>query len=419
MTDTEFSAVHNDVPIISSKDDQYSFTARASRVVDLLMTNTRPDSYVVAVTGEWGVGKTSMLNLVEEQFKLRPTEDEPIIVFRFSPLKLPERETVLSDFLLLLTNHLEAEAKKSETIKAKIGNRISTVKRYARSLQSINRKIAPFAPFLSILGINNAEMITGAMETITELVAEQENPPNIDDLYNKAYHTLLELKIPIVVTIDDLDRLNSSEIVKTLTLLRTTVQLPHITFVVTYDPSVVEEAIQQELATNGQDFLEKFVQVLVDVPLVSKDTLISRTVNQIESFFIQYEDKHVKSLGWESRITTDVIQEYTELGLVKTIRDSGRITNSVQFNSISKPQFSTFENFLRMAIFQVRAPRLYRWIGRSARKYHPVEPTFGSNNLTAAESTELSVLLNEYGLDENHSLTIFNMVSSYKIWRNQ
>lgn len=418
MADNDVPAVYSDIPISNSDEDQFSFTSLAGGVVAHLMSNTKPESFVVGVTGQWGVGKTSMLNLIEEQYKLQRTDQKPVIIISFSLLKDVDRDTMLSDFLLLLTNQVEAESRNSKSIAARVEGKIEKVKKYASTVQIYNDKLNPYFTLLSVLGLDQPEKASNAIKIITESIADRQNPPNLDHLYQEAYDSLLKLKIPIVVLIDDIDRLYPTEIVGLLTLLRSTAQLPYITYFVAYDPSKVEEAIEKEITTSGQDFLDKFVQILVDVPLVNKPKIVSKTVNQIEKIFEQSKNDQHETFEWDSRITTNVIQEYASLGIIKTIRDSTRVLNSVQINSLSGQRFNLFEHFLRSAILQVRIPSFYRWITHIAWKYHPITSDFNMNELTEKESEQLNILLEQYGFNLDHPSTIAGLLSSYPTWEN-
>lgn len=317
MNERPFPPVYADFPIKGSTEDQFEFTAYAKSAVKLFHSNTLPESYVVGVTGRWGTGKTSLLNLIAEQYRSLSTKEDPIIVFKFSPRLMKNREGLLANFLPLLIETIDDKAKKSSILESRIRDKLNSVRKYAQGLKIVESGIEPIAKVLSAIGIPFIEKAFDEFKDLRTNLAEELPTPNIDELYDDAYKTLLELKLPIIVIIDDLDRLHPSEIIDILGLVRSTAPLPYITFYLSFDPIKVIEAIEKSITTNGKEYLEKFIQTTLPVPMVSKTQILNKTIQQIRNVCpLNVTDE--RSLHYSDHlVVADIVSQYTNLSTIK------------------------------------------------------------------------------------------------------
>lgn len=70
--------------------------------------------------------------------------------------------------------------------------------------------------------------------------------PFIDEYKGKIEKGLKQMDRPIVVTIDDLDRLASAELFEVLRLIRNTAAFPNLIYVVCYDKDYVVRQIEEK-----------------------------------------------------------------------------------------------------------------------------------------------------------------------------
>ena len=71
-----------DLPITRSSDDKLNRQSFAESLARVLLRSTFPTSFTVGLYGEWGSGKTSLLNMVIEQVEAK---NKDVIVLRFNP----------------------------------------------------------------------------------------------------------------------------------------------------------------------------------------------------------------------------------------------------------------------------------------------------------------------------------------------
>ncbi len=221
----------------------------ASHILDkLIATNTRKHSYALGVTGSWGSGKTTFLEVLKSHVKGRAE----IVIFNPWMCRTPEQVTL--DFFASLRHQLSSTYRISKSIKD-----------YARALNGIS--LTPF------LGLSlNIHAVQG------------------DSLYvkkKKLSDKLAELPKPVIVFIDDLDRLEREEVFEVLRLIRNTADLSNLIYVVAYDKAYVRQVLEQKNIGNALAYLEKIFPIEVCLPMVEKyliwDVLYSEINAQADS----------------------------------------------------------------------------------------------------------------------------------------
>ena len=72
----------------------------------------------------------------------------------------------------------------------------------------------------------------------------------------------------IVIVMDDIDRLSADEIADVFVILKAVADFPKTIYVLSFDHRVVRRAIREKLGVNGTVYLEKIVQLQLEVPSV-------------------------------------------------------------------------------------------------------------------------------------------------------
>lgn len=176
------------------------------------------DSYSVVFYGNWGSGKTVFLRYIET--KLREKHQE---VIWFNPWKCQSIQQINIDFFNLLTGVL---------------------KQYDSSLAK------PILKYSDLLDSVEAPKI---VEYIINLFSSQED--NMSELKDHIIESLSEIKVPIYILIDDLDRMDADEILAVIGLLRNTANFPYLKYVVGCDRDYLQEKLKEK--NIDQDYLQK------------------------------------------------------------------------------------------------------------------------------------------------------------------
>ena len=86
MTDNQSSDVstffNSDRPIERLEDDRLGRRSFAESVARHILATRSEHGFTAAITGEWGSGKTSVLNMIEETLE---RETEEVVILRFNP----------------------------------------------------------------------------------------------------------------------------------------------------------------------------------------------------------------------------------------------------------------------------------------------------------------------------------------------
>nr|QNO57883.1 hypothetical protein OIIBKNPK_00020 [Methanosarcinales archaeon ANME-1 ERB7] len=194
--------------------------------------------FTIGILGEWGVGKTSLMQTMRE--KLKDEHGKNIIPIWFNAWRC-ERERNLA--IIPLLQLLVSEIKDNKLKKA-----------FIEILKSLQLKFSlPGGVELSAGGVSQNQ-VEGDLY-YAELDAIESS--------------LKETDKKIVVFIDDLDRCAQDKILEVLESTKVFLDIKGFVYVLGLSPEVVVKAIEQKyeaMGINGEDYLEKIVQIPFRIP---------------------------------------------------------------------------------------------------------------------------------------------------------
>lgn len=206
---------------------------RAPTVENLARTILIAKAPVVALFGNFGSGKTSILNLLRLHLK------ERVVAVSFSTW-LPGSEQTLTSYLMA---DIATECQKEYMVP---GLRRSTIRLAAALAQSIS--------FLKGL--------TTFLPSTTQR----------DDIENLRLALQL-LPKRVVVLLDELDRMEAEELRTLMKVIRGISQLPNLTFVCAAEKEMLIKLISGSLIDDGDLYFEKFFPVQIPVPKIGDGEL--------------------------------------------------------------------------------------------------------------------------------------------------
>jgi hypothetical protein len=199
-------------------------------------------AFAIGILGEWGKGKSFLLDKIGEHINGNNTTE---ILIRFDPWRYNKSEDVLSAFFKELIINVEPYNQKLST----------KLSQYCEALKSINEN-------------DFTRAITGIGDLIEPKVTAEQ-------LYEEIKDTLPKIGKRIHILIDDIDRLDKSEIMTVLKLIRNTVNFPNLIYYVAYDQNYLIEILEINNIPHSEEYLRKIFQMQVVLPENNSDTIFS------------------------------------------------------------------------------------------------------------------------------------------------
>ncbi|WP_409484311.1 P-loop NTPase fold protein [Arsenicicoccus dermatophilus] len=252
---SDLAAVHDTLDLGAYQRGLVEFLARC------------PTPMTVAVQGEWGSGKTSLLNLVSAELKddLRVAR---VITFNTWEMAFLDDGPLLTLALMqqiLAEIEVKGSSVKREEILKALG-RVALVK----SLE-LAPVLAAGAP-VPLVG----KVVGKASEALVEHLNRESSQPGIAEevlrvrtLFGEQVHEFLTQHpgaSRVVVLIDDLDRLPPARAVELMESLKSIMDCAGCVFVVAVDFDVVAQGVRHKYPAMGEEKARSFFDKLVQVP---------------------------------------------------------------------------------------------------------------------------------------------------------
>ena len=331
MTDNQSSEIsiffNSDRPIERLEDDRLGRRSFAESVARYILATRAEHGFTAAVTGEWGSGKTSVLNMIGETLE---RETDEVVVLRFNPWLFRGTAELVTRFF--------------DELGAQIGEgKFDRLKDVARLLTGFGKLIAPHIPVPGAdLAANVAGNLTDKLTEPTSLLSER-------DHLSKA---LGNAKIRVVVFIDDIDRLEYGETRELMRLVRLTSDLPYLIFLLAFDREHVAKSFD-EIGTDGQLFLDKIVQLHFNLPYTHESLLKEMFFNQLSELVRDREVRDLDRDVW-GEVYSEIVRP-----LLSNLRDIKRYLYSLSVTLELVGQEVALADLLGLEAVRVLRPRLY------------------------------------------------------------
>lgn len=257
-------------------------------------------SFTFSITGIWGSGKTTFINILKEQYSRNNSAKSVII---FEPWKSDTSDSIVKGFFAMLRDELSNY----------IPNISSTIDQYVELLLD-EESGKP----LKIIG-----------KSLHGIFNEDKNP------YELIKEILERTKHKTVVFIDDIDRLNAAEIKEVLRLIRNTANFPYIQFIVAYDKNYVCETLKNNGINTPDRYLEKFFNVEMSLPKSEERVICNELLTRIQDtvhtiWGLEKDNLRITNMVYYSlnNPTNSIIDNNLVTQVLSTIRDVIRFHNS-------------------------------------------------------------------------------------------
>lgn len=338
----------SDKPIQSIEADALGRTTFSRQLAHAILSYKETDNLTIGLCGKWGSGKTSIINMVVETIHEETSEiltDEQMIIVHFDPWNYSDRNQLIEQFFSVISSELQISSH-SEKLKeaGKAIERYSDVFKWAAYIPVVGQYLTPITALVDGLG----DQLQDAASKQEDLVKQKK----------AVVEALLEQPQKILVIIDDIDRLNNEQIRLIFQLVNSVAGFPNIIYLLSFDKSVVVRALENEQNCNGEEYLEKIIQVPFDIPDTSPEQVNSVFFERLTS--ILSEEDEVFDRQYWSDVFFGCIAPF-----LANLRDVNRICNVFKFKYDLMNGELNWIDLLAVTAIQVNAPALYDWIKNS------------------------------------------------------
>lgn len=320
-----------DNPISTASEDLLQRSKFVERIVREIEMINASQGYVLAVMGQWGSGKTSVLNLVKESL-----QNKEMIVVDYNPWLLSGTEALVAGLFGEINTQLKQRGKQYRSI--------------ATKMLRYSELVAPFAA-IPVAGSWSAGLL--AMASFARKFRELRSI-SITTQKEQVTKALRNLDHPIVVIIDDIDRLDRAEVREIFKLVRLTASFPNVIYLLSFDRARVEIALTED-GVPGRTYLEKIVQNGIELPLVPEKVLTREVAQALEAALEQVEAIRRDAEVWD-KVLLDIV-----VPAMKNMRDVRRLAMAVRSTAISLTDSVEISDIVALEAMRLFLPDVF-WL---------------------------------------------------------
>ncbi|WP_426118449.1 KAP family P-loop NTPase fold protein [Kocuria sp. LHG3120] len=371
--------LYADTPVRNIEDDDI---LGRSQVVDAIIRaldriTQNGDSSVIALTGPWGSGKTSILNSLDR--RLGNESGPKWNIVHHTPWMFSSPETAIRSLYEDLTAALGVVNKKSKA---------------REKAAELFRKIAPFGTAGNVVGIDGQVIFQSAADFI-------EGDRSASELLRELSQEFATTEESFLVIMDDLDRLEPPELLNTFRTVRLLGRIPQVHYILSYDEETLTDLLCKTQLTptpsRARAYLEKMTQLRIDVPPLSLDlrtNLFKAYLDVISAErdikFTEDDDLRLHSL-WYDTMSIDLDQP-------RTIK---RYMGAVDNLWPGLESGLDFIDYMAMTYLRVQWKAVYDAIYESRYLLLGVRLDFSSSNSTRNQSEQWALKLQAMKLAES------------------
>ncbi|SDL47268.1 Predicted P-loop ATPase, KAP-like [Janthinobacterium sp. OK676] len=279
---------------IETKTDLLNFRVVADTAAQLIRdAGGQPLS--IGVSGNWGVGKSSLVKMIGESLKTPLEQQHKYVFLEFNAWLYQGYDDARMALLQAVSDKLSDEAKQNDTILGKI-------RKFAKRIKwlRVGTLVAPAAagafmggtvagPVGAVIGAVGGLFQSGGMPDaealgkvkeayvelqpdLKELIAEKEHsslPQEIEALRKAFAEILSDLQVTLVVLVDDLDRCLPNTAISTLEAMRLLLFVPRTAFIIAADEQMIRGAVRSHFgaADIGDELVTSYFDKLIQIPL--------------------------------------------------------------------------------------------------------------------------------------------------------
>ncbi|MDY4787896.1 MAG: P-loop NTPase fold protein [Bacilli bacterium] len=246
-----------DEPIKCESDDLLNRTKFARDFVLNLLSIPKGKNMTISINGEWGSGKTSLINLIKVELKKELSNRSSISdksnfyyqIVDFAPWNTLDENAIVNQFFNTLISNFSEE---------KVKNFLKS--EYYKGFISIAKEMPKVG------------VIFKGMDVLLKKYSKSflKGDENLLEIKEKINKKLQSLPGKFIIFIDDIDRLNKKEIKLLIQLIKAVFDFPNIIYILAFDKKIVSDALSEEQSVTGEEYLEKIIQLSINIPQIEE-----------------------------------------------------------------------------------------------------------------------------------------------------
>ena len=343
-----------DRPIETKAADLLGRSSYADSIAQYIKDVPVENGFTIAIMGEWGSRKTSVLNLTAEALE---KDDQGVVTLRFNPWLFGGTSELVARFF----GELGAQLGQADS---------ENLKEIAKNLAKLGQSLAPLSP---LPGTTSVAFI------FDQLIHAWAKSPSLIRQRENLMQLLKKSGVRVVVLIDDIDRLESAEIREMMRLVRLTGDMPNLIFLLAFDRPKVSESLGNRNMEEGSGYLDKIIQIGYTLPSIRFSNLQDVFFRQLDAILQVRKLSPIDQQVW-SEVYFGIIRP-----LIKNLRDVKRYLNSLPVILETVGEEVALADLLGMEAIRVFSPSLFEelrtnshvlvqsttvWMSPEARREH-------------------------------------------------
>lgn len=416
-----------DKPIETEKDDFLGRKRFSKHLGKALLDWKEKESLVIAIYGEWGSGKSSVINLSSENIEKSNHENKPTII-EFNPWIFSEEDNLGEHFFNEIAKELEI---KNDTDNDK---QIAKKLKFYASLLILapekNLLVGLPSKTLLVLGlvgitssqiinwfsipsnwVQNGLLIGGLVFVLLDIFKgyliklanffekkAEYYSKSVSEVKREIKKELTDRQKKLVIVIDDIDRLNQSEIRQIFRLIRVNADFPNTIYLLAFDRKIVEKNLEEQVGVSGKDYLNKIVQVNFDVPFAKPSKISTFLFKELDRILSVLPESAQKYFGQDDPYWVNIYHSGFK-DFFKNIRDVKRFASSLEFNISQMYQGGVMEvnpiDFIAIEALRVFIPDFYSFMRDKNSLFTSTDRNDGGSRDNNPRKEEIEKALNE------------------------
>lgn len=353
-------------------EDELGFEPFVKKVATGIKGYRQKECFVISVEGQWGIGKTTFMNLVKNEIH------DDVEVLHFNPWLMTDIESLVVTFfseLMKVINRMSFDAKLKEEI-------LKDMKKFLVGLSYL----LPESVSFGFSGNKAKYNIRGTIDKVTaeKKLSLDEQKDKINEYLSKIY---AESGKRIVIVVDDIDRLMDKETELIFRLIKGIADFNNIIYILLFDRKIVTASLKHFKSEDGDKYLDKVIQYPLVVPKPYEDKVREMLRLRLDGYLTSLAEHYEYPFDQEKwNELFPLLPKY-----VKTVRDVNKIFATVSFEYESICEDANFVDFLIITIIRLQAHELYQFIKDQPEHFSRA----GSFGILTSEQRETSNIAEE------------------------